>query len=88
MPLPSPLAKKQKPIEARCMDCRYYLAFETEPDDDPDDDEEEPDPDAPTGFCRRYPPLMALSYPVAVWVRSEVPEKWWCGEFHPAEEPR
>ena len=85
-PQTAALAKRKKPIDARCLDCRYYLAFETDPEDQEDDDDD-PDPDAATGFCRRYPPLMVLSYPVATWSRAEVPETWWCGEFHPAEQP-
>ena len=81
-PMPSPqsntLATRQKPRVQNCGSCRYYRAFEREPDDD---DEEE----GPTGVCRRYPPLTLMSMP-PISVFPEVSTEEWCGEYMPRED--
>lgn len=76
---------KAEIVKENCAICRYYLAFphDEEPDEEPDDIDPA-DLEAPTGWCRRNPPAMMMSIEGAVWVRSEVPETWWCGECTPA----
>lgn len=64
-----------------CGHCRYYLEFT---EDEQDDDED--DPDVMTGNCRRYPPILLPSIPVAVSAYPEVSAtKGWCGEFVPEQ---
>lgn len=75
-----------KEIESRkesCVDCRYYLA---DPEVEPDEviEAAKQGENMLTGFCRRYPPVILLSYPEPIRLHPDVAgDTDWCGEFTP-----